>query len=432
MLTFRIEGQQPLQGTITVGGSKNASTKLLAAALLTSGACRIKNVPDIEDVRRLLELLESVGATITRPAPHELIITAETVNPDRLDTAAVRKLRASVLLMGALLGRCGSVTIPGPGGDQIGARPLDTHIEIFRALGIHVEVTSDGFHLKQRPAGDVTVTMGEFSVTATENVILASVLAKGETVIRCAAIDPSVQELCWFLSDLGAEIQGIGTHTLTIRGVKKLGGTMGYPVMPDPVEAGTFLALAAAARAPLKILRVPYDFMQLELQKFSDVGVRVVFERTYAAEHGRYTLADVQVHTGTELRALRKIENMPYPGFNPDLLPPFTVLLSQASGTTLVHDWMYEGRLKYVEELNKMGADIFIADPHRILVTGPRNLYGSTINNYDIRTGASLLIAALIASGSSRLSPVYQIDRGYERIDERLRAIGANIVREEL
>lgn len=431
MTTLRIEGQRPLSGQIAVSGSKNAATKILVACLLTRQPCRIRNVPEIEDVRRILELLEGIGAKISWSNPHQVDIVAEEIHPENIDVDAVRKLRASILLMGALVARCGRIELPGPGGDQIGARPLDTHLTAFQGIGIDVSQSNGNYILQDGSRQDVEVTLPEMSVTATENLMLASVIGSHTVVVHCAAADPSVQDLGWFLISLGAKIEGIGTHTLTIHGIPELHGSAGYDVMPDPVETGTFICLAAASRSTLGITGAAPEFLRSELLKFSEVGVRYQLTNIRPANHGHYQLADIQVQPSNELKAIRAVHNMPYPGFNPDLLPPFTVLLTQASGTSLVHDWMYENRLKYVEELNKMGADIFIADPHRILVTGPRALFGSQITNYDIRTGASLLVASLIASGTSRLAPVYQLDRGYEKIDERLNALGASVHREE-
>ncbi|MBI4089770.1 MAG: UDP-N-acetylglucosamine 1-carboxyvinyltransferase [Candidatus Kerfeldbacteria bacterium] len=429
MTRFRIKGQQPLTGTIEVQGSKNAATPLLASALLATKPCTFTNVPEIEDVNRIIELLRSVGATVSRPAAHSVTVNAASVDPDRLAFSLVRTLRSSVLLMGALLGRCQRIRLPSPGGDQIGARPLAAHLDAFRELGIATRQTGETHELTQERREDVVLTMSEFSVTATENVILASVLANGHrTVLHCAAAEPSVQDLCWFLLACGARIEGVGTHHLIITGVSVLNPPPTYEVMPDPVEAGTLVCLAAAARSSLVIKNFP-TFLYSELQKFREVNVHFELDRLRLSSSKSYQLADVVVRPSTGLRAVRHVHGMPYPGFYDDLLPPFTVLLTQASGTSLVHDWMYEGRLKYIEELSKMGAQIFVADPHRILVTGPSALYGAEITSYDIRAGASLLIAALIAQGTSVIGPIYQIDRGYERIDQRLNVLGASIER---
>lgn len=418
-----------MTGTIRVQGSKNAATPLLVSALLLSQPCTFSNVPEIEDVQRIIELLRSVGATVTRPAAHTVTIEAATIDPDHLDFPAVRLLRSSILLMGALLGRCRQVRLPNPGGDQIGARPLAAHLDAFRELGVAVSQDGETYELTQQARGDVVLTMSEFSVTATENVILAAALAAGKrTILHCAAAEPSVQDLCWFLQSCGAHISGVGTHELSIEGVRELTPTQTYEIMPDPVEAGTFLCLAAAARSDFMIKNFP-TFLYSELQKFREINVNFEMKNRRFGFGEKYELVDMVVHTSTELRAVRRVHGMPYPGFYDDLLPPFTVPLTQANGTSLVHDWMYEGRLKYIEELSKMGAQIFVADPHRVLVTGPTALYGAEITSYDIRAGASLLIAALVAQGTSIIGPVYQIDRGYERLDRRLTALGASIER---
>lgn len=431
MTRLKILGQQPLRGFFDVNGSKNSATKILVASLLTTDVCTIDNVPRVEDVARLVEILQSIGANVAWHGQNQLAVEAKNIAVAPLDQKLVRMLRSSVMLMGALLGRFGETTVPTPGGDQIGARSLSAHLHVFRRLGIEVREVGGAFRLRQGPRGDVDMTMSEFSVTATENALLASVLSAGQTtIIRCAAADPSVQDLCWFLETLGAKIEGMGTHTLKVLGVTGLTGTDGYRVMPDPVEAGTMLCLALASHSPLRIRGFSPDFMHLELEKFAEAGGQFSLEGNHPGPAGRYALADIVIEPGTELRAVPQVHNMPYPGFCPDLLPPFAVMMTQASGTTLIHDWMYEGRLKYVEEINKMGAEIFTADPHRILVNGPSRLYAADITNYDIRTGASGLVAALLATGTSHLAPAYQLDRGYEKLDERLNVLGAKIERE--
>lgn len=430
MQRFKIVGQQPLEGTISVNGSKNAATPILVSTLLSPNEATVSNVPRIEDVNRIVELLQSVGARCVWTDEHTITINAHDVDPSKIDSAAVRKLRSSVLLMGALVGRCGTVSLPGPGGDQIGARPLDAHIEGFKELGISVNRDGDLYTLTRGKRNDVTFTLSEFSVTATENIVLASVLADGTTTtIHCAAADPSVQDLCWFLMKRGAKISGIGTHTLTIEGVRSLTAISGYAIMPDPVETGTFISLGAASRSPIRICNVAATFLRSELKKFKEVNVQYSLQPSTQILNDQYPLYDIAIQRSTQLQSIRSVHNMPYPGFSADLLQPFAVLLTQAMGTSLVHDWMYEGRLKYVEELNKMGAQIFIADPHRILITGPTNLYAAEITSYDIRTGASLFIASIIAAGTSTVGPAYQIDRGYEKLDERLNAIGSRIQR---
>lgn len=431
MAVFKILGQQTLSGTIQVNGSKNAATPIITATLLLGGTTILRNVPRVEDVHRILELIRSVGAEYEWTEEHTLQIRTKNIDGAALDSATVRRLRSSVLLMGSLLGRCGTIAIPGPGGDQIGARPLDAHLEAFQEVGVTVTRRNDLYVLTQGVRKDSDITLSEFSVTATENVILASVLVKDSTtIIRCAAADPSVQDLCWFLTTCGARIEGIGSNTLTIHGVGSLHDAE-YKIMPDPVEAGTFICLAAASRSEIVIKNVPTSFMLSEMRKFKDIGVNFELGKSVAYSGGHYSVTEVTLRRSTQLCAIRRVHNMPFPGFSADLLQPFSVLLTQCTGTSLVHDWMYEGRLKYVEELNKMGAQIFIADPHRILVNGPTNLYAADITSYDIRTGASLFIASLIASGVSTIGPAYQVDRGYERFDERLRTLGANIERIE-
>ncbi len=418
-----------MHGRLEVGGAKNAVLKLLAAALLTDQPVHLTHVPRIEDVSRMIELLQSVGAKVTEPAHHELLIEAAELNVAALDDDLVGKFRASALLMGALLSRIGEVKLPGPGGDTIGARSLAAHLDIFRQLGVDVQDDGRYYHLRQRATDDRQVVLSEISVTATENAILGCALGSRTVTIRCAATDHSVQELCWFVRAMGLQIEGVGTSTLIIHGAASLHGVEKYQVMPDPVEAATFIALAAATRSTIDVIGVPYEFLTMELAKFTAANVNFELGPLHPHPQQPYHLVDVRVSPSTQLRAIPHLHNMPYPGLIPDVLPPMTVLLTQATGTSLIHDWMYEGRLKYVDELNLMGAQIFVADPHRILVTGPVPLYGAKIKNNDIRAGASLLIAALLASGTSVLDPVYPLDRGYERLDLRLQAIGAKIER---
>lgn len=425
-----ITGGRQLHGSIAVRGSKNSATKLLAAAILASHPVTLENVPDVQDVRSILALLTSMGVVITGPNNHRVTVDPRNANLTSFDQAIVRRLRASAVLLGALIAKFPEVRLPGPGGDQIGSRPLDTHLDAFRQLGIEVRDEDGVYVLRKHVRRSVDLTMSEFSVTATENVLLASVLADGQkTTIRCAAADPSVQDVVWFLQSMGARISGLGTSTLIVDGVARLTPTRPYTVMPDPVEAGTFICLAAATKSPLTITDVPTSFLHAELQKFREANVTFSVGQQRLDPLGHYEIQDISVRPPTRLRALRKVHNMPFPGFSPDLLPPFAVMMTQAEGTTLIHDWMYEGRLKYVEELNKMGAEVFVADPHRILVTGPRSLSGAPITNYDIRTGAAMVIAGLVASGTTVVRPAFQLDRGYERLDQRLNDIGASIVR---
>ncbi|MBI4128596.1 MAG: UDP-N-acetylglucosamine 1-carboxyvinyltransferase, partial [Parcubacteria group bacterium] len=302
------------------------------------------------------------------------------------------------------------------------------HIEAFRKLGYRCEIQDDRISIERQSAPQRELVMKEFSVTATENVLLASVLSDNALTVHCSAAEHVVQDLCWFLSAAGAKIEGIGTHRLAISGVRKLHGVE-YTIMPDPVETGTFIALAAATHSRLAILNTAPEFLKCELSKFEEIGLTFAVENTRRDSLGNYTTATLLPQKKQTLAAIKKLHSMPYPGFAADLIQPFALLMTQAQGISLIHDWMYDGRLRYVSELSKMGANITIQDTHRILVTGPTPLYAKEITSYDLRAGATLVLAALIAEGRSVLHGIHQVDRGYEALDARLRSIGADIRR---
>jgi UDP-N-acetylglucosamine 1-carboxyvinyltransferase len=283
-------------------------------------------------------------------------------------------------------------------------------------------------HFKKSKIFSETVVLTEFSPTATVNLLLALSRYPKAVTIHCASQDYPVLEVCWFLKKLGVSIEGIGTHTVTVTGSTALGGTT-YTVMPDPIEVGTFISLAAATRSNITITGTVPEFLRLELELFKKVGVGVDIRNRRNGPHNHYELADLAISSSGNYAALKKVHNMPAPGFIPDLLPPLSVLLTQAHGTSLIHDWMYEGRLRYLTELIKMGANAHILNPHQAIIIGPTTLFGKTITSYDIRAGATLIIAALTAEGESEIRNIYQIDRGYEAIDKRLAALGAHIER---
>lgn len=428
MATFIIQGGKSLQGDITVRGAKNATTPILAASVLLSGKTTLHNVPRISDVETMLALLTSMGADVHWDAEHSVTVDARTIDPGRLDMSQVAKIRSSMLLVGCLAHRFGTVHMSVPGGCNIGSRPLDAHFDALRSLGF--ECTSDGNSFtvtrKTEPASEVV--MSEFSVTATENVILASVLADRETAITCAAADHVVQDLCWFLSAAGATISGIGTHSLKIRGVKKLKGGS-YTIMPDPIETGSLLILAAATHSSIRIRDAAPEFLALELLKLREAGLVYAVSDERMDEGKHYRLASLTTHKTHTLRSLKKVHPMPYPGISADLIQPFALLMTQAQGNSLLHDWMYDGRLRYVTELQKMGANITVLDPHRIVIVGPTPLYGTEITSYDLRAGATLVLAGVVADGETVIHGAEQVDRGYEKLDERLRSLGAAIRR---
>jgi UDP-N-acetylglucosamine 1-carboxyvinyltransferase len=427
---FIIEGGKPLKGQIGVAGAKNAATPILAACLLTTEPCLIENLPLITDVFAMIEILKSMGVKVNWLGKRSLRIQApKDLNLEKINQDSVCKMRSSILLLGALISRFKKFSLPQPGGCIIGARPIDSHLDALESLGVKILVKDRCYFVEKKELVGNEITMKEFSVTATENTILAAVLAEGRTIIKCAAAEPYVQDLCYFLRKMGAKISGIGTHTLIIEGVKKLKGAQHFLIY-DPIEMITFLSLAGAVKARMTIKNVIPEFIQSELVKFEEVNLAFKIKNQKIFKKGwNYQVADVEVWPSGHLLAVKKVHNMPYPGFAADGLPPFAVLLTQAEGTSLVHDWMFEGRQKYIDELNKMGANAIICDPHRALITGPTPLYGTKITSFDLRAGATLIIAALVAKGQSEINNVQQVDRGYEMIEKRLKKIGASIRR---
>lgn len=417
MAKFRVLGGKPLKGAINVSGSKNAALPLIAAALLTPGKSVLRNVPLIKDVYAMIDLIKSVGAKVILEQ-HTLFIDATNLTSHTPDSALAGKLRGSILLLGPLLARLGEIEIPYPGGDLIGPRPIDTHLKAFEQLGAHI-LTNKTILLKAKQLIGTRIVLRETSVTATENVLMASVLAKGETQIRLAATEPHVSELAHTLIGMGAKIDGIGTNTLTIKGVKELRG-MDHILHPDPIETGSFAILAATTKSSLVIKNVVVDELDAVLLKLSEIGVN------YKTERGNLIIAPPE-----KPYQATKIQTGLYPLLPTDLQSPFGVLATQAQGTTMIHDWMYEGRLAYINELRKMGANAFVLDPHRAIIHGPSPLYGKEIHSLDIRSGMTLLIAALVAQGETIINDAQIIDRGYEAIDVRIRALGADIIRIE-
>lgn len=414
---FVIRGGNRLDGDIRVGGMKNAATPVIAACLLVPEECVIENVPRLSDVEKMLDILRSLGAKVKWTGDNELTVDAGTADIGSLDRRSVKAMRSSILLMGPLLARFHQVTIPEPGGCIIGNRPIDTHLHALRSLGARIEHNDDEtYTLTADGLVGTTVILPEFSVTATENAMMAAVQAAGTTVIKLAAAEPNVVCLGEFLNSAGARISGLGTHTLVIEGVDGLHGTR-HQIIPDQIEVGTFAVLGALAGSRLSILGVRPDHLDIILLTLERIGV-----------HFELKGDTLTVSSSGQLKSFR-LQTMPYPGFPTDLQAPFGVLATQCHGTSLIHDPLYEGRLGYMNELAKMGANATICDPHRMVVTGPTPLYGKEILGLDLRAGATLLIAGLIASGETVLHNATVIDRGYERIDERLRAVGADISR---
>jgi UDP-N-acetylglucosamine 1-carboxyvinyltransferase len=422
---FVIEGGVPLSGTIVPAGNKNGALPILAACLLTEDEVTLRNVPRIRDVEAMILLLQGLGAKVEWEGPGEVVVDASTVDNCRVDRELAESIRASFLLAGPLLARFGCAYMPPPGGDVIGRRRLDPHLDAFRALG--ASVRDDGVYTKlEAPLGlrPCDFLMDEPSVMATENALMAAALTRGPTVIRNAASEPHVQDLARLLVAMGAPIDGIGSNVMTVHGTSSLRGRT-YAIAPDHIEIGSFMALAGVTGGELVVKdTVPEDLRM----------IRLVFERLGLRSEVRG--ADVIV-PGNQQLVIRndagdympKVEDGPWPAFPADLTSIAVALATQAEGSVIIHEKMFENRLFFTDKLQLMGAGITICDPHRAIVVGPRRLRGQRVDSPDIRAGMAMLIAALCADGVTEIGNVRHIDRGYERIDSRLRELGARITR---
>ena len=432
---FKIEGGVALKGEITPQGAKNEALQILCAILLTTEAVTINNIPDIIDINKLITLLGNLGVKIQKNAPGSYTFQANDVNVQYLETEAFKKeggsLRGSIMIVGPLLARFGKGYIPKPGGDKIGRRRLDTHFEGFISLGAKFRYNrEDHFYGVEAPEGltGADMLLDEASVTGTANIVMAAVLAKGKTTVYNAACEPYLQQLCKMLNSMGAKITGIGSNLLIIEGVKKLVGCT-HRILPDMVEIGSWIGLAAMTRSEITIKDVSWENLGLIPNVFRKLGITLEKrgDDIYIPAHKD----GYQVKTDID-GSILTVSDAPWPGFTPDLLSIVLVVATQAKGDVLIHQKMFESRLFFVDKLIDMGAKIILCDPHRAVVIGhdfKSQLKATTMSSPDIRAGISLLIAALSAKGTSTIQNIEQIDRGYERIDERLRAIGAKIVR---
>lgn len=430
MNTFVIEGGQRLQGTITASGNKNAAIKLLPACLLTDEPVTLHNIPDIADVRVALAILGDLGAEVTQVGPNSWRIHAAEVRKSELSRKLAGQSRASFVFSGPMLARLGAVTLPLPGGDVIGGRPLDTHMQGLQALGVELDLQAGGlFALRTKGLhGAGYLLQEQASVTATENTLMAAVLARGETIIDNAASEPHVQDLCRFLNQLGARIEGVGTNRLAVQGVERLHGGE-YTIGPDFMEVGSFIGAAAVTGGEVRIRQAGPQNLRMVRLVYARLGVEW-------EEEGE----DVIVPAGQRLSVeaalggrVPEIKPMPWPGFPPDLMSIAVVMGTQSHGSVLLHDWMYESRFFFVDKLVFMGARIVLCDPHRVLVQGPSHLYANPagVTSPDIRAGMAMVLAALCAEGTTVIHNIQQIDRGYENIEGKLQALGAKICRQE-
>lgn len=419
MSKFVIEGGNKLSGEIAVGGSKNAALAVMAACLLTEETCEIENVPDILDVRNFLEILKHLGAE-AEFADHRLRITAKNLTNRPIDAELMGRLRGSILLAGALLARFGQVQLAHPGGDAIGRRPIDAHLDGFRKLGAEVSQQESGIQIRARKLQGARIVMGVTSVTGTENLILASILAQGPSEIRLAATEPHVRDLCDFLKLMGADIEGIGTPFLRITGQVALHGAK-FTICSDEINAVTYAIAAAVTRGHVVVKNSNLENLDAPLATLERMGVKYEVRSDGSIE----ILESMKPYAGT------KIVTGVFPQLLTDEQPLFGVLATQARGETSIHDWIWEGRQGYLKALVQMGAKVQFDDIHRARITGPTQLHGAEIKTPDLRAGASILIASLIAKGRSVIYNAEIIDRGYERLDEKLRSLGAKIQRIE-
>lgn len=420
-----IQGGHALAGTVTPTGNKNAALPILAATLLTDEEVILVNVPDIHDVHAMIAILDDIGVSVREEPDGALAFRADRIRTTTLDPDLCRRLRASVLFAGPLLAREGRVDIPMPGGDFIGRRRIDTHVMGFRALGASVEMQGRSYVMQQDRLTGCEIFLDEASVTATENILMAAVLAEGRTTILNAACEPHVQDLANFLVTLGAQIDGIGTNRLIVDGVERLGGGR-YRVGPDYIEIASFIGLAAITGSDLVISEARPSDLRMILLGFERLGIRVEWQ-----DDGSLRVPPDQslVIVSDEGGAIPKIDSGPWPAFPADLTSIATAVATQAHGEVMIFEKMFENRLFFVDKLVAMGARIILCDPHRAVVSGPAQLYGERVDSPDIRAGMAMLIAGLAAKGTTTIGNIGQIDRGYERIDERLRAVGAHIER---
>src|SRR6478736_4982861 len=426
MPRFLVTGGRPLKETIRPAGNKNAALPVLAASLLATEPVTLHNIPRIKDVEILLALLADLGSTVEWTATNTVRLDARNVKPKALDAGLSAKIRASILLAGPLLGRFGSVTLPPPGGDVIGRRRVDTHFQAFEEMGAEVEVGDDFKVHAPKGLKGADIFLDEPSVTGTENALMAAVMAKGRTVLRNAACEPHVQDLARALVAMGAEITGIGSNIYTIEGGRPLVGTT-YAIGPDHIEIGSFVGLAAVTNGEVTIDPVRPEDLRATLLGFDRLGIRPRLDGTRLivdAGQERRIRPDLGGH-------VPKLEDGPWPAFPADLMSTTIVAATQCAGMLLVFEKMFESRLFFVDKLISMGAQIVLCDPHRAVISGPSPLKGGTVESPDIRAGMAMLLAALAADGSSTIYNIGQIERGYERIDDRLRALGAEIERVE-
>lgn len=425
---FQVRGGKKLHGSVNVDTSKNGAIGCIAAALLNKAPTTLRHVPRIEEVFRLLEVLESIGVDVVWEKGSLTLVPPEQYDLSTLNEEAARKTRAIIMFIGPLLHILTDFKLPHSGGCRLGSRTVRPHIYALERLGVSIDTEEGWWHVTHDGLASAEIVMYEASDTATENALMAAASINGKTTIKYASANYQVQELCFFLEKLGVMIEGIGTSTLTVRGKRTINSPVVYELSEDPVVGMFYLAAAAATRSSITIRRLPVEFVELELLVLDKMGFKYDVLRRYSSRNKRTKLIDIQTHASTLIAPEDKIHALPYPGLNMDNLPFFAVIATQAKGTTLIHDWMYEKRAIYLTELDRLGAETVLADPHRIFIEGPVKLHAAELMAPPALRPAVVLLAAMLAApGQSTLRNVYPINRGYEDIAGRLRSLGADI-----
>lgn len=427
-ISFEIQGGKPLSGEVLTNRSKNGAVALLAASLLNKGKTTLTNVPHIEEVNRLVEVLESIGVTVKRDGKTLSITPPEALSLDAIDKTAATKTRSILMFIGPLIHAFRSFSLPQSGGCTLGLRSIRPHSYALERFGVRMESKTDSFLITHNGLSASEIVLYESSDTATINALFAAARIEGESVIKYASANYQVQEVCGYLKALGVLVEGIGTTTLRIRGVKDIAKDVAYSVAEDPTDAMFFIALAAVTNSALTVRRAPIEFLETELGVLEKMGLEFSVTSSGVSENGITKLVDLELRPSKLVAFPEKIHARPYPGLNIDNLPFFAAIATKAEGTTLIHDWVYEKRAIYYTELDKLGADTLLMDPHRIQITGPRKLRGAElVSPPALRPATILLIAMLGAEGRSMLRNVYSINRGYEDLVSRLTKLGAEI-----
>lgn len=425
---FIIEGGRPLGGEVATSRSKNGAVALLAASLLNAGTTTLENVPRIEEVNRLVEILRSLGVSVEWKGTNLVITPPAELDLASIDASAASKTRSVILFIGSLVHESRSFDIPQSGGCTLGTRTVRPHLWVLEKFGVSIEALSDRFHIEHAGLKSAEVVLLESGDTATENALLVAARAPGRSVIKYASANYQVQELCGFLRALGVGIEGIGTTTLVVEGVARIEHDVSYSVAEDPIDSMFFIATAAVTHSPITVRRAPIEFLELELAVLEKMGLSFSAAAIGFSENGITRLADISIEPSALVAFPEKIHPRPYPGLNMDNLPFFAVIATQAEGTTMLHDWVYDKRAIYYAELERLGARTLLHDPHRISIEGPTRFKSAEVVCPPVlRIGAMLVIAMLAAKGRSMLRNVYTINRGYENLAPRLRALGGAI-----